>query len=66
MKDNTQFLQNHMLTFRQLLAYHDPELSCHLHNIGFHPYLYAIPWFLTEFTCTQIVCQILIVRHLSS
>lgn len=50
MKDNTQFLQNHMLTFRQLLAYHDPELSCHLHNIGFHPYLYAIPWFLTEFT----------------
>lgn len=28
----------------------DPELVMHLHKIGFHPDLYAIPWFLTLFT----------------
>eukprot|EP01090_Pellita_catalonica_P017885 TRINITY_DN5549_c0_g2_i1.p1 TRINITY_DN5549_c0_g2~~TRINITY_DN5549_c0_g2_i1.p1 ORF type:complete len:276 (-),score=36.39 TRINITY_DN5549_c0_g2_i1:485-1249(-) len=38
-----------MTTFRQLLAYHDPELAAHLHRHNFLPSLYAIPWFLTLF-----------------
>jgi len=49
-KDNERCLQEHLLVFRQLLAYHDPELAYHLHTVGFHPVLYAIPWLLTLFT----------------
>ncbi|KAG9344132.1 hypothetical protein JZ751_012614, partial [Albula glossodonta] len=33
-----------------MIAFHDPELSNHLNEIGFIPDLYAIPWFLTMFT----------------
>lgn len=49
MKENSSFLQGHLLTFRQLMCYHDPELAVHLFNIDYHPELYAIPWFLTLF-----------------
>lgn len=49
-RDNTEFLQEHLHILKQLLSYHDPELSMHLHRIGFHPNLYAIPWFITLFT----------------
>ena len=49
-KSNAQYLQEHLLLFRQLLAYHDPELGIHLHSIGFEPELFGIPWFLTLFT----------------
>jgi serine/threonine protein kinase/rhodanese-related sulfurtransferase len=48
--DNTVFLQEQLLLFRQLLAYHDPPLAVHLNRINFQPDLYAIPWFLTLFT----------------
>lgn len=50
LKENASFLQGHLLIFRQLIAYHDPELAVHLFNIDYHPELYAIPWFLTLFT----------------
>ena len=43
-------LQGHLLIFRQLLAYHDPELGTHLYRLGFHPELFAVSWFLTLFT----------------
>lgn len=48
--DNTVYLQEQLLLFRQLLAYHDPPLAVHLNRINFQPDLYAIPWFLTLFT----------------
>ncbi|KAH3758315.1 TBCK protein kinase [Pelomyxa schiedti] len=49
-RDNSLFLQSYLLTFRQLVAFHDAALAVHLHEIGFHPHLYAISWFLTQFT----------------
>ena len=49
-KSNAQYLQEHLLLFRQLLCYHDPELGVHFHSVGFEPELFAIPWFLTLFT----------------
>jgi hypothetical protein len=48
--DNSLFMQQRLLTWRQLVAYHDPQLATHLHTIGFAPDLFAIPWFLTLFT----------------
>ncbi|ELR15717.1 TBC domain containing protein [Acanthamoeba castellanii str. Neff] len=47
--DNTIPLQEHLATFRQLLAYHDPQLATHLADVGFQPDLYSISWFLTLF-----------------
>lgn len=49
-QDNAPVLQEYLAIFRQLLSFHDPELSTHLDMIGFVPNLYAIPWFLTLFT----------------
>lgn len=49
-REQSVYLQEHLQIFKQLLSYHDPQLSIHLHEIGFQPALYAIPWFLTLFT----------------
>lgn len=49
-REQSVYLQEHLQIFKQLLSYHDPKLSNHLNEIGFHPALYAIPWFLTLFT----------------
>lgn len=49
LKDNSQVMQEHLAVFSHLLAYHDPELGYHLHEVGFMPDLFAIPWFLTAF-----------------
>jgi hypothetical protein len=49
--DNAPVLQEYLAIFRHILSFHDPELSTHLDLIGFMPDLYAIPWFLTMFTC---------------
>ena len=48
--DNAVVLQHHLTSFKQLLSYIDPELSWELERGGFHPELYAIPWFLTLFS----------------
>jgi len=48
--DNTPAMQEYLAVFRHLLSFHDPELSRHLNKIGYHPELYAVPWFLTLFT----------------
>ena len=48
--DNSSPMQEHLLRFRHLLAFHDPVLATHLSTIGFSPDLYAIPWFLTLFS----------------
>lgn len=45
--DNSMAMQHALALFDKLLLFHDPELALHLHNIGYHPELYAIPWFLT-------------------
>ncbi|XP_075785815.1 TBC domain-containing protein kinase-like protein isoform X3 [Pelodiscus sinensis] len=42
--------EEYLTVFSQMIAFHDPELSNHLNEIGFIPDLYAIPWFLTMFT----------------
>ncbi|KAF2073743.1 hypothetical protein CYY_004945 [Polysphondylium violaceum] len=47
--NNMASLSEIMLTYQQLLSYHDPELSTHLLNIQLEPDLYAIPWFITVF-----------------
>lgn len=49
-REQSVYLQEHLQIFKQLLSYHDPQLSMHLNEIGFQPALYAIPWFLTLFT----------------
>ncbi|XP_030206622.1 TBC domain-containing protein kinase-like protein [Gadus morhua] len=50
LKDNSHVIQEYLTVFSQMIAFHDPELSNHLNQIGFIPDLYAIPWFLTMFT----------------
>uniref|UniRef100_A0A8C1KC43 TBC domain-containing protein kinase-like protein n=1 Tax=Cyprinus carpio TaxID=7962 RepID=A0A8C1KC43_CYPCA len=50
LKDNSHVIQEYLTVFSQIIAFHDPELSNHLNEIGFIPDLYAIPWFLTMFT----------------
>lgn len=50
LRDNTPVIQECLSVFNQLLAFHDPVLSNHTHDIGFVPDLFAIPWFLTMFT----------------
>ncbi|GIY74053.1 TBC domain-containing protein kinase-like protein [Caerostris darwini] len=45
------FIQEYLTKFSHLITFHDPELTNHLDNIGFIPELYAIPWFLTMYTC---------------
>eukprot|EP01133_Synstelium_polycarpum_P012499 gene12499-14671_t len=47
--NNYAALNDIMLTYQQLLSYHDPELSVHLHDVQLEPNLYAIPWFITIF-----------------
>lgn len=49
LKDNSAIIQEYLAVFSQLIAFHDPELFNHLHESGFIPELYAIPWFLTMF-----------------
>ena len=50
LKDNSQVIHEYLAVFKQLIAFHDPELFNHLNEIGFQPELYAIPWFLTMFS----------------
>eukprot|EP01125_Pyxidicula_operculata_P009690 TRINITY_DN3176_c0_g2_i2.p1 TRINITY_DN3176_c0_g2~~TRINITY_DN3176_c0_g2_i2.p1 ORF type:complete len:1096 (-),score=309.72 TRINITY_DN3176_c0_g2_i2:111-2912(-) len=50
LKNKTVYLQEHLAMFQHILAYIDPELAVHLHDIGASADLYAIPWFLTMFT----------------
>ncbi|XP_006629962.2 TBC domain-containing protein kinase-like protein [Lepisosteus oculatus] len=50
LKDNSHVIQEYLTVFSQMIAFHDPQLSNHLNEIGFIPDLYAIPWFLTMFT----------------
>ncbi|XP_054721320.1 TBC domain-containing protein kinase-like protein [Uloborus diversus] len=50
LKDNSSVIQEYLAKFSHLIAYHDPQLTNHLDNIGFIPELYAIPWFLTMYT----------------
>ncbi|KYQ90250.1 RabGAP/TBC domain-containing protein [Tieghemostelium lacteum] len=47
--NNFSALSEIMLVYKQLLSYHDPEVSVHLNTIQFEPDLYAIPWFITIF-----------------
>ncbi|KAI8899812.1 rab-GTPase-TBC domain-containing protein [Globomyces pollinis-pini] len=47
--DNSKVMREHMLTFRHLHSFHDPELAHHLHSIGLGPEFYAISWFMTLF-----------------
>ncbi|XP_051940425.1 TBC domain-containing protein kinase-like protein isoform X3 [Hippocampus zosterae] len=54
LKDNSHVIQEYLTVFSQMIAFHDPELSNHLNDIGFIPDLYAIPWFLTMFTQIDI------------
>jgi len=50
MRDNSAVIQEYLTVFKQLIAFHDPDLYNHLDEIGFQPELYAIPWFLTMFS----------------
>ncbi|KAJ3084981.1 hypothetical protein HK102_000429 [Quaeritorhiza haematococci] len=48
--DNSAAIQEYMVSFRHLLAFHDPDLAMHLQDIGLEPELYAIPWFMTLYS----------------
>ena len=50
LKDNSMIIHEYLAVFKQMIAFHDPELFNHLDEIGFQPELYAIPWFLTMFS----------------
>lgn len=50
LKDNSAIIQEYLAVFKQLIAFHDPDLYNHLEEIEFQPELYAIPWFLTMFS----------------
>lgn len=50
LKDNSSVIQEYLVKFSQLIAFHDPILANHLHEIEFIPQLFAIPWFLTMFS----------------
>lgn len=50
LKDNSAVIQEYLAKFSQLIAFHDPLLANHLHDITFIPQLFAIPWFLTMFS----------------
>jgi TBC domain-containing protein kinase-like protein len=50
LKDNSMVIQEYLAKFSQLIAFHDPKLANHLHDINFYPELFAIPWFLTVFS----------------
>lgn len=50
LKDNSAIIQEYLAKFSQLIAFHDPILANHLHDINFIPELFAIPWFLTMFS----------------
>ncbi|XP_050296963.1 TBC domain-containing protein kinase-like protein isoform X2 [Anthonomus grandis grandis] len=50
LKDNSAIIEEYLCKFSQLIAFHDPDLANHLHEIVFYPQLFAIPWFLTLFS----------------
>ncbi|KAK9497102.1 hypothetical protein O3M35_004479 [Rhynocoris fuscipes] len=50
LQDNSEVIKEYLIKLKQLLAFHDPKLANHLHNIDFSPELFAIPWFLTMFS----------------
>lgn len=50
LKDNSQIIHEYLAVFKQLIAFHEPDLYNHLEEIEFQPELYAIPWFLTMFS----------------
>ncbi|CAF3339251.1 unnamed protein product [Rotaria sp. Silwood1] len=49
LKDNSLIINEYLVVFSHLIAFHHPDLSNRLETIGFIPDLYAIPWFLTVF-----------------
>jgi len=49
LKDNSLIINEYLAVFAHLIAFHHPDLSNHLEQIGFIPDLYAIPWYLTVF-----------------
>lgn len=50
LKDNSAVIREYLAKFTHIIAFHDPDLSNHLQEIGFIPDLFAIPWFLTMFS----------------
>ncbi|KAE8749565.1 hypothetical protein FOCC_FOCC003831 [Frankliniella occidentalis] len=50
LKDNSAVIREYLAKFTHVIAFHDPDLSNHLQEIGFIPELFAIPWFLTMFS----------------
>lgn len=50
LKDNSAVIREYLAKFSHLIAFHDPVLANHLHDINFVPELFAIPWFLTMFS----------------
>ena len=49
LKDNAEVINEYLVVYQHLLAFHDPALFNHVNSIGFIPELYAISWFLTCF-----------------
>ncbi len=48
--DNAIIVGRMLGLYSELLTFHDPILSAHLHRVGFTADIYALPWFLTLFS----------------
>eukprot|EP00736_Rhodelphis_marinus_P009070 Rmarinus@m.21492 len=48
--DNVHVLQEHLVSYTRVLAFHEPAVAIHFLSSGFQPELYAIPWLLTLFS----------------
>jgi hypothetical protein len=48
--NDSVIFDRHITLVCQLLSFEDPELALHLQAIGFHPSMYAIPWWFTLFS----------------
>ncbi|KAI8996697.1 hypothetical protein BC832DRAFT_595439 [Gaertneriomyces semiglobifer] len=49
-QDNSTIMHETMITFSQLIAFHDPLLSEHMRKCGLEPHLFALPWFMTMYS----------------
>ncbi|KJE89651.1 gh regulated tbc protein-1 [Capsaspora owczarzaki ATCC 30864] len=43
-------IQHHADVFNKILSIKFPALSTHLENLGIHPLMYTVPWFMCMFT----------------
>nr|XP_060511813.1 TBC domain-containing protein kinase-like protein [Panthera onca] len=59
LKDNSHVIQEYLTVFSQMIAFHDPELSNHLNEIGFIPDVST--WYINRTSSLIFIIMIIIV-----